>query len=181
MNTEKLVIFALVAFVAYYAFFQKEGFESKAEALGKLKKIETDFINQVTNNLKTSFYNKKAVNAAEKYNEYIEKFAPVYDNPTTTQARKDEILAEVKRLGKIYDDESKLMKETIKTEVNKAMTVIKFRTDFRNADGTFNRNPGDKRIPMSLYKLNQSLYDILGKEYENTYKGFAPNQVWNTF
>jgi len=26
MNTEKLIIFALVAFVAYYAFFQKEGF-----------------------------------------------------------------------------------------------------------------------------------------------------------
>ncbi len=180
MNKEKLIIFALVAFVAYYMFFQKEGFQVKADILAKLKNIETDFINKVISNLKTGFYNKKAVDAAKDYNAYIDKFAPEFVDPNTTQARKDEILAEVRRLGKIYDSDSNLMKETVKKEVDRAMTVIKFRTDFRNPDGTFKRNPGDKNVPMSLYNLNQSLYDILGKEYENSYKEFAPNQVWNT-
>jgi hypothetical protein len=180
MNTEKLIIFAIVAFIVYCMFFQKEGFQVKEETLTKLKKIENDYIQKVIGNLKTGFYNKKAVGAAENYNAYIDEFAPEFVDPNTTQARKDEILAEVRRLGKIYDTEAKLMKETVKMEVDKAMTVIKFRTDFRNADGTFKRNPGDKKIPMSLYKLNQSLYDILGSEYERLYKEFAPNQVWST-
>ncbi len=169
MNNEKLIIFAIVAIVAYHLFF-KEGFNfyaSKEELLAKLKKIETDYINTVVSNLKTGFYNKKAVNAAEGYNAYIDAFAPEFVDPNTTQKRKDEILAEVRRLGKIYDTESKLMKDTINEEVNEAMKVIKFRKDFRNADGTFNRNPLE-------------IYPILGKEYENLYNEFAPNQVWNT-
>jgi hypothetical protein len=165
----KLIIFALVAIIAYHLFL-KEGFSfyaSKKELLEKLKKMEVDYVNMVVNNLKTGFYNKKAVNAAEEYNAYIDAFAPEFVDPNTTQKRKDEILAEVRRLGKIYDTESKLMKDTINEEVNEAMKVIKFRKDFRNTDGTFNRNPSE-------------IYPILGMEYENTYKEFAPNQVWNT-
>ena len=169
MNNEKLIIFALVAIVAYHLFF-REGFSfyaSKEELLAKLKKMETDYVNMVVNNLKTGFYNKKAVSAAEEYNAYIDKFAPEFIDEKTTQKRKDEILAEVRRLGKIYDTESKDMKDTINNEVNKAMNVINYRKLYRNADGTFNRNPSE-------------IYPILGKDYENTYKEFAPNQMWNT-
>jgi hypothetical protein len=57
------------------------------------------------------------------------------------------------------------MKAIVKQEIDKAMVVIKFKKDLRVDNGSFRRNP-------------QELFVILGKEYQDLYNEFAPNQMF---